>query len=204
MKILISSNFKKHFDTHIDFIDHHWLNFFDKKKYDFLLVPNSKRLALKLIKDNKNIDIIIIPGGNDLFEKSNISKSRLKVENILIRLSLEKKIPLLGICRGMQHINHFFGGRLSKVQNHMRKNHNIYFKTKLFIKDRIMVNSYHNFGIKKINVAKQFKIHAVDSNDHIEMFEHEKKKIIGVMWHPEREKNYKKLELIIKELFKKK
>ena len=74
MKILISSNFKKHFDTHIDFIDHYWLKFFDKKKYDFLLVPNSKILALKLIKDNKNIDLIIIPGGNDLLEKSNISK----------------------------------------------------------------------------------------------------------------------------------
>ena len=88
MKILISSNFKKHFDTHIDFIDHHWLNFFDKKKYDFLLVPNSKRMALKLIKDNKDIDIIIIPGGNDLFEKSKISTSRLKVERLLINFLL--------------------------------------------------------------------------------------------------------------------
>ena len=204
MKILISSNFKKHFNTYIDFIDHYWIDFFGKKKYEFLLVPNSIELSKKLIKTYKNIDLIIIPGGNDLFENSNISKSRLKVENILIRLSLEKKIPLLGICRGMQHINHFFGGRLSKLKNHMRKSHNIYLQNKLFIKDRIMVNSYHNFGIKKINVAKQFKIHAVDSNDNIEMFEHEKKKIIGVMWHPEREKNYKKLELIIKELFKKK
>jgi gamma-glutamyl-gamma-aminobutyrate hydrolase PuuD len=36
------------------------------------------------------------------------------------------------------------------------------------------------------------------------MFEHEQKKIIGVMWHPEREKNYKKLELIFKRLVKKK
>ena len=78
MKILISSNFKKHFDTHIDFIDHHWINFFDKKKYNFLLVPNSKRMALKLIKDNKNIDIIIIPGGNDLFEKKKFPKLDLK------------------------------------------------------------------------------------------------------------------------------
>ena len=68
----------------------------------------------------------------------------------------------------------------------------------------MIVNSYHNFGIKKINVAKKFKILAVDSNNNIEMFEHEQKKIIGVMWHPEREKNYKKLELIFKRLVKKK
>ena len=204
MKILISSNFKRHFSTYIDFLDHYWLNFFDKKKYEFLLVPNSKKLATKLIKNNKNIDLIIIPGGNDLFEKSKISTSRLKVESLLINFSILKKIPLLGVCRGMQLINHYFGGSLSKIKGHMRKSHNIYLKDNLFLKDRMIVNSYHNFGVKKINVAKKFKILAVDSNNNIEMFEHEQKKIIGVMWHPEREKNYKKLELIFKRLVKKK
>ena len=204
MKILISSNFKRHFSTYIDFLDHYWLNFFDKKKYEFLSVPNSTKLATKLIKNNKNIDLIIIPGGNDLLEKSKISISRLKVESLLIKFSIVKKIPLLGVCRGMQHINHYFGGSLSKIKGHMRKSHNIYLKDNLFLKDRMIVNSYHNFGVKKINMAKKFKILAVDSNNNIEMFEHEQKKIIGVMWHPEREKNYKKLELIFKRLVKKK
>ena len=204
MKILISSNFKRHFSTYIDFLDHYWLNFFDKKKYEFLLVPNSTKLATKLIKNNKNIDLIVIPGGNDLFEKSKISTSRLKVESLLINFSIAKKIPLLGVCRGMQHINHYFGGSLSKIKGHMRKSHNVYLKDNLFLKDRMIVNSYHNFGVKKINVAKKFKILAVDSNNNIEMFEHIEKKIIGVMWHPEREKDYKKLELIIKKLVKKK
>ena len=125
MKILISSNFKRHFNTYIDFLDHYWLNFFDKKKYEFLLVPNSTKLATKLIKNNKNIDLIIIPGGNDLFEKSKISISRLKVENLLIKFSIVKKIPLLGVCRGMQHINHYFGGSLNKIKKHMKKSHYI-------------------------------------------------------------------------------
>ena len=203
MKILISSNFKKHFDTYIDFIDHYWLNFFNKKKHEFLLVPNSIKLASNLIKNSKNIDLIIIPGGNDLFEKSEISKARLKVENILIKLSTQKEIPLLGVCRGMQHINHYFGGSISQIKNHMKKSHNIYLKDNLFLKDRMIVNSYHSFGIKNINVAKKFKIKAVDNNNNIEMFEHDQKKIIGVMWHPEREKDYKKLELIFKRLVKK-
>ena len=204
MKILISSNFKKHFDTYIDFIDHYWLNYFSEKKHEFLLVPNSKKMTEKLIKINKNIDLIIIPGGNDLFEKNKISKIRLKVEDILIKFSIVKKIPLLGVCRGMQHINHYFGGSISKIKNHMRKSHNIHLKDDLFHKDKMIVNSYHNYGIKNTNLAKKFKIQAVDSNNNIEMFEHIQKKIIGVMWHPEREKDYKKLELIIKKLVKKK
>ena len=34
----------------------------------------------------------------------------------------------------------------------------------------------------------------------VEMFKHNKKKIYGVMWHPEREKNYKNLDFLIKKI----
>ena len=39
MKILISSNIKKYFNTHIDFIDHYWLKYFELKITD---LSNSK------------------------------------------------------------------------------------------------------------------------------------------------------------------
>ena len=32
MNILITANTKKYFNTYIDFIDHYWLNYFEKKK----------------------------------------------------------------------------------------------------------------------------------------------------------------------------
>ena len=47
MKILISSNHKKHFNTNIDFIDHYWINYFNKKNYEFELIPNSIKIAKK-------------------------------------------------------------------------------------------------------------------------------------------------------------
>ena len=50
------------------------------------------------------------------------------------------------------------------------------------------VKCYHNFGINKSNLGKNLKIKAVDNNSNIEMFEHKNKNIIGVMWHPEKEK----------------
>lgn len=204
MKILISSNFKKHYDTHIDFIDHHWLNFFDKKKIDFILLPNKKKLALQKIKNSKKINFIIIPGGTDLFKKDKISKIRLDIEKLLIQHSIKRNIPLLGVCRGMQLINHYYGGKLNKVKNHMKVKNKIFLKDSMFKKKLMIVKCYHTFGINKSNLGKNLKIKAVDNNSNIEMFEHKHKNIIGVMWHPERESNYKKLELIFKRLIKNK
>ena len=80
MKVLISSNFKKHYDTYIDFIDHHWLNFFNKKKFDFKYIPKKDKFAFENIKNSKKIDFIIIPG-SDLFKKDKVSKIRLNIEN---------------------------------------------------------------------------------------------------------------------------
>ena len=204
MKVLISSNFKKHYDTHIDFIDHHWLNFFDKKKIDVTLLPNKEKLALEKIKNSKKIDLIIIPGGSDLFKKDKISKIRLDIEKLLIQYSIKKKIPLLGVCRGMQLINHHYGGTLNKVKNHMKIKSKIFLRDSLFKRKIMTVKCYHYFGINEYNLGKNLEIKAVDNNNNIEMFEHKQKNIIGVMWHPERESNYNKLELIFKKLIKNK
>ena len=200
MKILISSNFKKHFKTHIDFIDHYWINFFEKKRHDFYVIPNSLKSLNLTLKIKKKIDLIIIPGGNDLFKNDKLTKVRLKVEKELIKYSLKKNIPLLGVCRGMQVINYFFGGKIIRVKNHMNTIHKIFFKNNFFEKKTIRVNSFHNYGILKKNLSKKLKILALDKEGNIEMFEGKNKKIIGVMWHPEREKNYKRLNKIFKKL----
>ena len=200
MKILISSNFKKHFNTHVDFIDHYWVDFFEKKNVEFKLVPNSIKNLKKILINEKNVKLIIIPGGNDLFKNKKLTKIRFKVEEMLIKHSLKKRIPLLGVCRGMQIMNYHFGGRISPVKNHMKKRTKIYFSKNFFDKKEIKVKCFHNYGIKNSDVSKEFKILAVDKNKNIEMFEHKKKKMIGVMWHPEREINYYRLNKIINKL----
>ena len=63
MKIIITSNFKRYFKTYIDFLDHYWLDYFSKKNYNFLLIPNSLSLAKKKLNEIKDNDLI----GNELF-----------------------------------------------------------------------------------------------------------------------------------------
>ena len=200
MIIFISSNVKKHFNTYVDFLDYNWIKYFEKKNYNFYIIPNSKRNFLKISKKIKP-NLIILAGGNDLFQNNKYVKNRLKVEKYLINYGISKKIPILGVCRGMQLINHFFEGKISKVKGHMRKKNTIIFKQKIFSKKYIDITSYHNYGIKKKDMASKFDALATDKNENIEMFKHKKLNILGVMWHPEREKS-NLIDLIFKKLIK--
>jgi len=202
MNILITSNFKKYYRTYIDFVDHYWINYFEKRNYVFYQLPNSKKISKKILETINNIDIIILPGGNDLIKKDKYSNIRLNVEQNTISYGLKKNIPILGVCRGMQVINNFFGGEIYKINGHMKKNHNIYMKTNIFGKKKYIVNSYHNYGISYISKSKKFYTLADDKDNNIEMFKHKKKSIYGVMWHPERNNNFNILDKIMELLFK--
>ena len=202
MRIFISSYFKTHFKTYIDYLDHYWIRYFEKKKYSFQLIPNSLLNSKNLIDNIKKKDLIILPGGNDIHGKNHLFKTRLKIEKDLLSLSIRKEIPLIGVCRGMQVINNYFGGDIKKIKGHMNTKHPVFIKKSLFEKSKIVVNSFHNYCIPQKNVSKKLEILAIDNQSNIEMFKHRKLKILGVMWHPEREKTLKNLDKIIKELIK--
>ena len=201
LKIGITSNIKKYYKGYIDFIDHYWLDYFEKKSINYYLIPNKKKLSKKKIED---INFLIIPGGNDVSNILNTSKIRNSIEINLIKICFKKKIPILGICRGAQLLNKSFGGKGTKIIKHMRTRHNIFFTNREIIKKKFLnVNSFHNDGIKKNDLSKSFKVLASDKYKNIEMFVSKNKKIIGTMWHPEREKSTKLLDTLIKYMNKK-
>ena len=147
LKIGITSNIKKYYKGYIDFIDHYWLDYFEKKSINYYLIPNKKKLSKKKIED---INFLIIPGGNDVSNILNTSKIRNSIEINLIKICFKKKIPILGICRGAQLLNKSFGGKGTKIIKHMRTRHNIFFTNREIIKKKFLnVNSFHNDGIKK-------------------------------------------------------
>ena len=200
MKIGITSNIKKYYKGYIDFIDHYWINAFEKKNINYFLIPNNKKLSEKLIS---KIDFLILSGGNDIVIKNKESLIRNNIEKNLIKRSLKKKIPIIGICRGAQLLNIFFKGKISKIDGHMRTRHNIFLNKNKIINKRVLrVNSFHNYGILPKEISKKFKILATDKDKNIEMYISNYNKIIGVMWHPEREKNLINLYKLI-DYFKK-
>ena len=203
MLVGISSDIKKYFKTYIDILDHNWIKYFEKNKIDIIKFPNSYKLSNSIIRrKNLKFDLIILSGGSDINKKLP-NKLRVRSEMSLIKFAIKKKIPIIGICHGMQIINVFFKGKLSKIENHMRKNKTINLKKNIiFNKKTIRVKCFHNFGIKEKFLGKELLSLGTDSSNNIEMFKHNKLNIWGFMFHPEREKNFIKLNKIINSVLK--
>ena len=131
-------------------------------------------------------------GGNDLslFDNNDLSKKRDKFEKNLISYGLKYNIPIFGVCRGMQVIAEYFGSSFEKVDKQVAVYHKLtlnkdskFYKYLLNI-DR--VNSFHNYGIKRL--SSDFKITAWNEDKTvIKAIEHKDYRVFGQMWHSERE-----------------
>ena len=162
-----------------DCLDIKLANLFSYLGYIPVPLPNKLKNINKFFKELMPKGIILSGGGNPL-----LKDLRYKNEKVLIDLSTKNKVPLLGICRGAQRINIQFKGKLKKIKNHTKKKHLIYENQK---QKGIKVNSYHDFGFSEKMLGKNLKSLAQSQDRIIEYFKHTNYKIIGIMWHPERE-----------------
>ena len=178
-----------------DNLDVRFYSFFEKCGLTIIPVSNNLEnfnVFMKLIKPN---GIILSPGGD-----SKKKDTRFIIEKKLLEYSLKKNIPILGICRGAQFINNYFGGKLLKINNHVKRNHRIY--GKISNNQILKVNSFHDFAIDKKKLHKDLEVYAYAKDKSVECFKHKSKKIMGIMWHPERYKSIKMFDKkIIKNLF---
>lgn len=141
----------------------------------------------------KEMDIhgILLTGGNDLADISGkkIDKKRDILERELMDYSVQNRIPVLGVCRGMQFLGSYFGMRLIKTEGHVTETHKIITDRGIcdgFCKpgDTMVVNSYHNYGFK--DIGDDFSVLATAEDGVIEAMKHKEYEIYGIMWHPER------------------
>lgn len=160
-----------------------------------------------LEKAVQEADGICIPGGCDLnpalygeanTQSRDINDALDSLEEQVLTFAVQYKKPVLGICRGLQLINVFFGGTL--IQNvsdcpvHERagdqdKVHetdvpHASFLYNLYGKDEIAVNSAHHQAIKTL--GKGLKPAQFCKDGLIEAVVHETLPIIALQWHPER------------------
>ena len=154
-------------------------------RYNVLLLSDKKEARNK-------ISLFVSSGGNSIvsLDQGDANKFRKLLDDYFFKYALKKNIPYLGICHGAQHIANYFISTIVKKKNHTKTNHLIFFKSST---RRQNVNSYHDYTITKL--GKKLNTIAYTKDGSIEAFKHNNKKILGVMWHPERYKNIKKFDL---------
>lgn len=137
-------------------------------------VPEALDVWLAAVKPQA----IVLSGGNDIGH----CRERDLTEGRLLIYASQNKMPLLGICRGMQMMAHWAGVGLRSVQGHVRTRHGI---TGEVVGQ---VNSYHDFALATCPV--DFEVLARSEDGEIEAVRHQSLPWEGWMWHPEREENF--------------
>lgn len=128
-------------------------------------------------------DGVLLTGGTDL----GTHKNRDLTEEILLAWSVNRNVPALGLCRGMQLMGRIGGALLEEVTNHVQTYHTVSGQ----ISDS--VNSYHNYAFKSL--PQDYKVLSTTSDGVIEAFRHTVKQWEGWMWHPEREKDFRVIDI---------
>jgi putative glutamine amidotransferase len=155
---------------------------------------------------------IVLVGGGDIEPSRFTDKNHETIYNLnpvrdeteleIARLAIEKKIPMLGICRGLQIINTLLGGTLHlhlpdvvsgnvdhRVPPRDPTMHPVRVKTdsnlaKIMQNDRVNISSWHHQAIE--NLGKGVIPIAWAEDEVIEAIEIENNpQITAVQWHPE-------------------
>ena len=145
--------------------------------YSEVITPND---AFK-IKTYKNINGIIFSGG-----PSSVTSDKFQS---VPRDIFKKKIPILGICYGLQLIAKIFGGKIKPSKKRREFGRAFLFKkktsllTKNFFGSKKSVWMSHEDAVVKL--PRNFKTIASTKDSKLTIIENSKDKIYGVQFHPE-------------------
>ena len=154
----------------------------------FLPIPLSNEvMSVEDIIQNLMPSGIILTGGNSLVRYGGNAPERDLMDAELLRIAVDKKIPLYGFCRGMQSILDFFGEALMDVEGHTAVRTIPHGKMDPWLGDfNREVNSYHRQACLKVQ-NPDLEVLAMSRDGVVKAIRHTKYPILGTMWHPERE-----------------
>jgi gamma-glutamyl-gamma-aminobutyrate hydrolase PuuD len=168
LKIGLTQRILYHNGQAYDSTQHGWYSYL--KGHTLVPVPN--RLDQDFEELAKDLDILIITGGDD-------SALRRTVElKIAGQMTLRKK-PVVGVCHGAFLLAEVLGSEIVDIDEHANTEHQINYFGEI-----LTVNSYHNLAIKQLH--KTGTALATDQAGNCEAWIDSN--VAGIVWHPERMK----------------
>jgi len=141
-------------------------------------VPNVVAAARSMCAECE-IGGVLLTGGNDLADYGGDAPERDATESALLDYAESRDLPVVGVCRGMQAILHRYGVKLRRVEGHVTPRHGVCIDGR-----RVEVNSYHNFAA--LDTRTPLEAWAIADDGVIEAVRTPDRRVVGVMWHPER------------------
>jgi len=193
-----------------------------------LMIPlnEDKEIAREQVQA---VDAILLSGGQDVSPLNYNEEPSPKLGETfpqrdqfdfqLIQYAMEENKPILGICRGIQVINTYFGGSLyqdlsdfenkvimhNQAKNPQLPTHTVTIERnsklfEIFKEEKLLTNSFHHQAVKE--VGKGLAVTARTSDGIIEAIEHRDYPfLIAIQWHPEMlHKSVAKMNLIFSAL----
>ncbi len=181
-----------------DCLDQAWTRLLEPAGY--VPVPLSNEIVdVEQYLERLAFDGIILTSGNDLAhltDASNPAPERDRFETAVLDWAVDHGLPVLGVCRGLELLNDYFGGSLSRIDDHVATEHPVHFHSILedapirgedsSVPKQTVVNSYHDYGIRREDVGNSLAILGTAPDGTVECVVHETHPVCGIMWHPER------------------
>jgi putative glutamine amidotransferase len=174
------------------------------------------------------VDALILTGGAgdvnpELYgeerhpETGPVQEERDAYELALARAAIERGVPTLGICRGMEVLNVVYGGRLEQhlpdVLGHEEHRHTpgTYADHEVRLEpgslaahaagtERTPVKSHHHQGIKEVGDGLRISGWATEDGAIEALEDPSHSFVLGVLWHPEEDEKSKLISALVREV----
>lgn len=184
-----------------DALSHDWVRFLEHHGIFPLLIPNKLNDIDAYLGCLGEIHGVLLTGGNDvgIFGSDDCAPERDIVETRLLEFAETNSLPLLGVCRGLHFLNHYYGGRVVPIYSeggitsrHAGSVHSIaLIREEVELPDdwgsNALVNSYHNNVVLSCNLSSQLVPFAIAEHGVVEGVKHRNLPFWAIQWHPERE-----------------
>ena len=162
---------------------------------DAILVPPGTRATFAA-----RLDALLLPGGADLDpefygerpepELGDVDRARDELELAMLEAAEARRLPVLGVCRGIQVVNVHRGGTLHQhlpgagLHNPGGERDRIAHEVELAAGGRLAVNSIHHQGVKRLGEGLRVTQTCPDDGL-VEGFDSEDGRVVAVQCHPE-------------------